>query len=268
MMKRVVRFVRRKGWREPGARVAVVRVIANRVVPDYRLTWPQMDWWHDADFNSYLERFGERDGFNTHRRWTLWQLLRLVAAVEGETAECGVFRGASSWLICTATNGKGRKHHLFDSFEGLSAPEAADGAHWKPGDLAAGEDVVADNLRRFVDRLVFHKGWIPDRFGDVQDRQFAFVHVDVDLRQPTLDSLEFFYPRLSQGAVLLCDDYGCTNCPGATEAIDRFLADKPEKMMSLDAGGGFFIKGIPTAAASVGVLNTQRQGNASNGSIG
>ncbi len=253
MMKRAVRFVRRKGWNDPNARVAILRAFANRVFPDYRLTWPQMGWWHDAEFNAYLDRFDERGGFNTHRRWTLWQLLRLVTAVEGDTAECGVYKGASSWLICTATNGQGRVHHLFDSFEGLSAPEAADGMHWKAGALSAGEDIVRDNLRPFADRLVFHKGWIPTRFGEVEDRRFAFVHVDVDLRQPTLDSLEFFYSRLAPGAVLLCDDYACTTCPGATEAIDRFLGDKPEKMVSLDAGGGFFIKGIPTAAASTAV---------------
>jgi O-methyltransferase len=249
MMRRAIGFVRRKGWSEPGARVAVLRAIANRIFPDYRLTWPQMGWWHDSEFNAYLDRFDERNGFNTHRRWTLWQLLRLVSAVEGDTAECGVFKGASSWLICRATDEKPRQHHLFDSFEGLSQPESADGTHWKPGDLAAGEDLVRNNLRPFADRLVFHKGWIPDRFDDVRDRTFAFVHVDVDLRQPTLDSLEFFYPRLAAGAVLLCDDYGCTTCPGATEALDDFLADKSEKMISLDAGGGFFIRGTPTAIA-------------------
>ena len=120
-----------------------------------------MGWWHDAEFNAYLDRFDERGGFNTHRRWTLWQLLRLVTAVEGDTAECGVYKGASSWLICTATNGQGRVHHLFDSFEGLSAPEAADGMHWKAGALSAGEDIVRGNLRPFADRLVFHKGSIP-----------------------------------------------------------------------------------------------------------
>jgi O-methyltransferase len=253
MLKRVMRLVRRKGWSDVNARVAILRGIANWLLPDYRLTWPQMGWWHDADFNAYLERFDERRGFNTHRRWTLWQLVRLVTAVEGDTAECGVFRGASSWLICAATEGNGRKHHLFDSFEGLSEPEAVDGGHWKAGALAAGEDLVRDNLRPFADRLTLHKGWIPDRFRDVEDGKFAFVHVDVDLRQPTVDSLEFFYPRLSPGAVFLCDDYGCTTCPGATEVIDQFLNDKPEKMVSLDAGGGFFIKGIPTAAAATAV---------------
>ena len=64
-------------------------------------------------------------------------------------------------------------------------------------------------------------------------------------------SIAFFYPRLSKGGILLCDDYGFTSCPGATTAIDKFLSDKPEKMISLDSGGGFFIKGTAIASEAL-----------------
>lgn len=223
--------------------------LGHRLIPDYRFTWHQLDWWKHDEFNAYLERFRERKRFNSHRRWMVWQLVRLIDRVPGDTAECGVFQGASSWLICAATRGSGRKHHLFDSFEGLSAPDSADGAYWKKGDLSAGEELVSRNLRPFADAIEFHRGWIPDRFPDVAGKKFAFVHIDVDLKQPTLDSVEFFYPLLSPGAILVCDDYQSSLCPGATEAIDEFLADKPEKMIALDAGGGFFIKGTATMPA-------------------
>jgi hypothetical protein len=36
-------------------------------------------------------------------------------------------------------------------------------------------------------------------------------------------------------------------CPGATKAIEEFLRDKPEKMLFLPDGGGFFVKGVATA---------------------
>jgi hypothetical protein len=246
-MINLARFVRNLGSRNRDRRLYALKAVADRLIPDFRMSWHQMDWWSDEDFNAFLDRFGERGGFNTHRKWMLWQLLRLTPGVEGDTAECGVFTGASSWLICAANRGRGRTHHLFDSFEGLSSPGAQDGSYWQAGALAAGEQLVLDNLAPFADSLAFHKGWIPDRFPDVADRTFSFVHVDVDLYQPTLDSIAFFYPRLAPGAILLCDDYACSTCPGATEAIDGFLADKPEKMLALDAGGGFFIKGTQSA---------------------
>jgi hypothetical protein len=246
-MIQYLRFVRNIASRNLDRRLEALEPIANGLIPDYRLSWHQMDWWHDEGFNQYLDRFQQRRRFNTHRRWMLWQLLRLIRNVPGDTAECGVWEGASSWLICAATERSGRTHHMFDSFEGLSAPTAEDGRYWTAGALAAGEDIVRSNLKRFEGGYSTYKGWIPDRFQDVSDRRFAFVHVDVDLHQPTRDSIEFFYPRLEPGGILVCDDYACSTCPGATAAIDSFLGDKPEKMISLDAGGGFFIKGVTTA---------------------
>jgi len=243
----LARFVRNVVSRNLDRRLAALKLVADMLIPDYRLTWPQMEWWGDADFNTYLARFDERSGFNSHRRWMLWQLLRLVSKVEGDTAECGVFEGASSWLICASNRGTNRRHHLFDSFEGLSVPGPQDGKYWTSGALAAGERLVLEKLQPFADMLAFHKGWIPERFKDVDDVRFSFVHVDVDLHQPTLDSIAFFYPRLSVGGIMLCDDYGFTSCPGATAAVDGFLVDKPEKMIGLDAGGGFFIKGTTVA---------------------
>jgi hypothetical protein len=240
-MLKLARLARNIASRDPGRRVTALKIIADWLIPDFRLTWPQLVWRNDPGFNAYLDRYGERGGMNTHRHWMVGQLVRLISGVPGDTAECGVYMGAASSRICAA----GRTHHLFDSFEGLSLPGPFDGGHWKGGDLRGPEDQVRANLEPFLDQLVFHKGWIPDRFADVDRTRFAFVHIDVDLDQPTLDSIAFFYPRIAAGGILLCDDYGMTTCPGATRAVDEFLGDKPEKMILLDAGGGFMIKGTP-----------------------
>jgi hypothetical protein len=230
---------------------AFLRRTAAWVSPRYRFNWGKFDWWHNDRFTEYLERFNELDGMNTDRRWTLYQLARLAADVPGDTAECGVFRGASSYLICRSFNGHSqhrRTHFVFDSFEGVSKPQPIDGTHWTKGDLTCPLDVVKQNLQEF-DNISWHKGWIPQRFADVTDRRFSFVHIDVDLYEPTRDSIQFFYPRLNNGGIIICDDYGFTTCPGATRAVDEFLTDKSEKMIALPCGGGFLIKGCHTSAA-------------------
>lgn len=233
-----------RGPRGEGARFELLREAGRRLVPEYRFKWPQMAWWGDREFNAYLERFGERGGCNDDRRWMLGQLLRLIAGVPGDTAECGVYRGAGSYLICkviAAQRGAARRHFVFDSFAGLSAPTAVDGTHWTRGDLACNAEEVRQVLAGFPG-VSLHPGWIPSRFPDVADRRFAFVHIDVDLYEPTRDSLAFFYPRMNGGGIILCDDYGFTSCPGATQAVDDFLADRPEKMVALSCGGGFLLK--------------------------
>lgn len=233
----------------PAQRLAALRRLADAVHPGYRLGYPDLDWWGDPAFTRYLDRWGEVEGFNAQRRFTVLQLARLVAGVPGDTAECGVFRGAGSALILAAT-GRGpegpREHHLFDSFEGLSKPGGEDGGAWRQGDLSCSLDEVRRNLAEFPGAR-FHPGWIPERFASVAERRFAFVHVDVDLYEPTRESFRFFYPRLAPGGILLCDDYGFTTCPGATRAIDEGLAGRVERFVSLPDGGGFLVKGTKTA---------------------
>ena len=110
-------------------------------------------------------------------------------------------------------------------------------------DLQCSIDVVKNNLKEFDEECIyFYPGWIPERFDHVKDRVFSFVHIDVDLYEPTLHSLRFFYPRMEAGGIILCDDYGFTSCPGATAACDLYFKDKQEMMISLPCGGGFIIR--------------------------
>ncbi|HEC15222.1 MAG TPA: macrocin O-methyltransferase [Sedimenticola sp.] len=236
-------------WRrDPLLSFFLLQKIGAWLVPKYRFNWPQLAWWDDNEFNAYLKRFDELDSNNADRHWMLAQLMRLVSEVPGDTAECGVFKGASSYLICQGNQkAKVRRiHHMFDSFSGLSEPSLRDGDFWSGGDLACSLDEVRANLAEFgEDAVRFYEGWIPDRFSEVSDRRFSFVHIDVDLFEPTRDSLAFFYPRMHVGGIILCDDYGFTTCPGATAACDEYLQDRPESMIGLSCGGGFLIKKGP-----------------------
>jgi hypothetical protein len=238
-----IRFASSNGWR-----FAALRVLAGLICPDLPLRWNNLDWYDDKTFNEYLQLFGETRGINSGRRWMIYQLLRATKGVPGDTAECGVFRGATSYTICAFAEqaGLARTHHAFDSFEGLSEPTHLDGRHWRKHDLSCDLASVRERLSRFR-RVRYHKGWIPECFPEVGALSFSFVHIDVDIYEPTRDSIAFFYPRLSDGGILVCDDYGFAVCPGATKAIDDYLRDKPEKMLALSDGGGFFIKARPVA---------------------
>lgn len=237
----------------PAVRFDLLRRCAARIMPEY-IFKPLRQLWHaDPAMRRMFALFPEeRKGMNNDRKWNLAQLLRLVAGVPGDTAECGVYRGASSYVMLRCLSGETgvgapeRHHHIFDSFEGLSCPSEFDGTHWQTSDLAAGEEVVRTLLREFEGRFSLYRGWIPGRFAEVAGKSFAFVHIDVDLYEPTRDSLEFFYAKMHPGGIILCDDYGMISCPGATRAFDDFLADKPEKMLRLTDGGGFFRKGCAT----------------------
>jgi hypothetical protein len=235
-------------------RLFVMSTLAKRIMPEYRFKWPELDWWANSSFTTILTSFDELEGFNTDRRWTLDQLMRLVDRVPGDTAECGAYKGLSSYIICRRNQQSPlpkRVHHVFDSFAGLSQPnDRADGRYWHAGDLSVDEQVFRDNMKPFAESIEIHTGWIPTRFSEIADKSFCFVHIDVDLHDPTRDSIAFFYERMATGGIIVCDDYGFGTCPGATKAVDDFLADKPEKMISLCSGGGFMIRGAHTSKAA------------------
>ena len=155
--------------------------------------------------------------------------------LEGLVAECGCFRGLSSYLLCSRLRLRdgafeGTGYRIFDSFAGLSEPRAedalrgADAAAPHRDNMQAGRFAAAlEDVRRALapfPGIAYFPGWIPAAFPRDEAR-YRFVHVDVDLYQPTRDSLEYFWPRLVPGARMVCDDY---NWPGGKRAVDEFCA--------------------------------------------
>lgn len=229
------------------SRYAIVSALAARA--GMRVYNPHLLWPADRSFRDVWQGFPEMTPPVQDRRFVLLSAARSVRNIEGDTAECGVYRGAASYLILASQAPRaGKTHHIFDSFEGLSQPDAKDdpSAHatayaWKKHDLAVDEQLVARNLAAF-ENFRLYRGWIPARFAEVAQLRFSFVHIDVDLYQPTYDSLSFFYPRLSPGGIAICDDYGFATCPGAMSAFTDFLADKPESVIHLTTGQGMLVK--------------------------
>jgi O-methyltransferase len=200
-------------------------------------------WRDDKNFEKYYDDLVGDEYHSIDRKYTVNQLLQLIKNIEGDTVECGVYKGATSYLICACIQQHTRSnaHHVFDSFEGLSKPGSEDGGHWKEGNLTVAENICRKNLLSF-DFVKYYKGWIPERFAEVQAFTFSFVHIDVDLYQPTFDSISFFYERLNKGGIMICDDYGFITCPGAKKAMDDFFADKTEPVIMLTTGQAFIIK--------------------------
>ena len=97
------------------------------------------------------------------------------------------------------------------------------------------------NLADF-DNYTALAGWIPERFDEVRELEFSFVHVDVDLYEPTRDTIDFFYSRVSSNGIMLFDDYGFKSCPGAKKAIDEFFKTRPENVISLPTGQALITK--------------------------
>ena len=191
------------------------------------------------------------------RYYSLFQMLEqtLKKNLKYDVAECGCWWGHSTWALSKIIQKSGQdiNFHVFDSFEsGLSDVDERDKNIAR--DLtkeqilieknlcASDENFVRNNLKEF-NFVKFYKGWIPERFKEVENKKFQFVNVDVDLYQPTYDSFEFFFPRLVEGGVIHCDDYNMSQFPGCKNAVDNYLKDKKINLFyDVPFGGCFIIK--------------------------
>lgn len=172
------------------------------------------------------------------RRQRFYELvlrLRATRGVPGDVVECGCFLGLSSSLLCRELAAEdasfaGQGYHVFDSFQGLSEPLLEDeipdddplAAHLRPqcerGRFAAPLEMVRHHLGDFP-RIAWHPGWIPTTFAGLPEKRYRFVHVDVDLYEPTDEVLRYFMPRMSPGGAIVSDDY---SWPGARLAVQEF----------------------------------------------
>jgi predicted O-methyltransferase YrrM len=167
------------------------------------------------------------------------QIMSLVDAVKnipGEMAELGVAAGASAKMI--SARAPERVLHLFDTFEGLPDPSAKDSSRFMKGQYRYSFEEVQSYLKDC--NVVLHKGLFPDTAGDLTGSRFAFVHLDGDIYESTKAGLEWFYPRLNKGGILVCHDYDTSI--GVNQAFEEFFADKPEPYFDLVGSQCMFVK--------------------------
>jgi O-methyltransferase len=169
--------------------------------------------------------------------------------VPGDFAELGVYKGESAKIIHLMD--PSRRFHLYDTFEGFKEEdlkdETGEAATYTTRNFA---DTSMDAVKRYLGEsgeFVFHAGrfqeltvdnWqLTEKSNISDDRQLstvncqlALVNLDADLYQPTKSGLEYFYPRLSPGGVIIIHDY-TYKWPGIKKAADEFAASVPEALV-------------------------------------
>lgn len=165
----------------------------------------------------------------------LVQLMALLdianAAPEGDYLEIGTHRGESAKVIYKLMD-PSRTMYCIDTFEGfvesdLHAEKTVNPAStWQVGNFieTSPEYVsryVGDGLPPANFRAI--KGWFPQAYAGLEDCLWRFVHLDMDLYEPTRIAMEMLWPRLVPGGVMVFHDYDNVSFPGVKISVDNFL---------------------------------------------
>lgn len=170
--------------------------------------------------------------------------------IEGDFVECGVWRGGNSLIAASVFRNEepARKVYLFDTFAGMTPPEANDrelmsgkpakekhealerGSHneWCYASLEDVRGIFA--TRGFGDdRVSFVMGDVRETLLEKENlpEKISVLRLDTDWYESTMLELEILYPRLVKGGILIVDDYG--HWTGSKEAVDKYFAGLGER---------------------------------------
>jgi hypothetical protein len=198
----------------------------------------------DIDFNKMFEyennfyltaTVGRISKFATHL-----EFYKRITGLPGEIVECGVFKGNSlSRLIKFRSlfeNCFSRRVIAFDVFGEFPETE------FQP-DIKRREEFIQEAGSKSITReqmittlkknnlsenIELVKGnilvTVPEYLQKNPQLKISLLHIDVDLYEPTKTVLEFFFPCVVNGGIVVLDDYSAF--AGANKAIDDYFSDK------------------------------------------
>jgi hypothetical protein len=174
-----------------------------------------------------------------YESYSICMAVKSVIKLNGAIAEVGVYKGGSAKLICEF---KGEKTlHLFDTFDGLPELNQYDTSNeFHKGQFSNTSLENIQNLLRKYPNVFIHKGYFPNTAEIIKKQEFSFVHLDVDLHKTTKDALDFFYPRLQKGGIIISHDY--VNADGVRKAFDDFFSSKSEPIIVISDSQCMIIK--------------------------
>jgi O-methyltransferase len=187
--------------------------------------------------------------------------------IAGDFVECGVASGAQIIAMATAISEKNsnKNIHAFDSFQGI--PMAGEFDTQQPGIGDITHDKFAPLEQRLVSsnitvhskqevinnfnniglplhNVAFIEGWFQNTIPTYQIGDICMLRLDGDLYESTMVCLEYLYPKVSEGGVIIIDDYALDGCRVAIEHYFEKINNQYPEVIEVIGGGGvvFFYK--------------------------
>lgn len=173
--------------------------------------------------------------------------------VPGALVECGVWKGGSVLAMIRALQRLDvvdRDVYLFDTFEGMTRPTERDTSRYEPSplDVWASSEAARtlpwrewfnpetfniDAVRSLIletgypeAHIHFVEGRVEETLPAAAPTAVALLRLDTDWYDSTWHELVHLYPIVSDGGVLIIDDYG--HWDGSRAAVDQYFREVAE----------------------------------------
>lgn len=230
-------------------------------VPDYDqdglATVHNNEFMLDPRFRAAYARGVKAAGQDYHFQWRVHMALwaaQHASVLPGDFVECGVNAGFVSSAIMHYLDWDSLKKtfYLLDSFSGLDLRQVSKNEieigvlERNKRDLDRGfyvrdVELVRENFKSWKHHRII-QGIIPDTLVQVDSDAIAFLHLDLNCAQPEVAALEYFWNRLTVGAIVLLDDYAYVGFRMQKLAMDHFAEQHRVAIASLPTGQGMLIR--------------------------
>jgi len=194
-----------------------------------------------ADFNNEVVNYVKK--YTMTEPNGIISLLEAVRYIEenkikGTYVECGVWKGGSIMAIIKQLqnlNITNRNIILYDSFEGsenhskfdISTVEKFSGKkymdNWNEAVTASEKEVRTNIAYMGYDKslIQFIVGQVENTIPENNIKEIALLRLDTDFYESTKIELEYLFPKLSKGGIVIIDDYSLWQ--GSKKATDEYF---------------------------------------------
>lgn len=181
--------------------------------------------------------------------YNTYNLAREAQTIDGCLVECGV--GAGAQLMAMALTFTRKDIIGFDSFEGI--PMASEHDDQQPGigdftpvaERMVSSGITVHSMQNVLENFAMFevgcptlrlvKGWFCNTLPKFQPVPIALLRLDGDLYESTMECLQYLYPMVTVGGIVIIDDYAL---PGCAKAVHEYFGHHLPELIPVDGSEG------------------------------
>jgi len=206
------------------ARRALVEPLLDARRDSTLISWATYSpWLQDPGFLACHATIRTHTLVDLYRCYELWHLVAQTSPLQGDLLEVGTWRGGTGCLMARRASALGfdATVYLCDTFTGVTKSSAADDAYSDGEHADTSESIVTDLAAQLeLKNVRILRGTFPeDTSAAIENRSFRLCHIDVDVYRSAKDVLDWVWPRLAVGGIVVFDDFGFASTTGITQLV-------------------------------------------------
>jgi hypothetical protein len=193
------------------------------------------------------EQAGAATGTWSNIHWRVHTILWAASKamkLEGDFVECGTYKGGFAKAIVEYLNfgSSSKTFYLLDTFRGL-VPEllTAEEKGLVRKNYEDCFDIVSKTFSEY-DNVKLVRGIVPDTLSQVPSDKISFLSIDMNSVKPEIEAIDYFWPKLVPGGLVVYDDYAFKGFELQYKAHNEWAKSKGIEILSLPTGQGLLIK--------------------------